>query len=218
MNDRLSTGIRLSQSEKKLVYDEIYSEMSGYHLAAKAKDLETVANKDQMIYGEILHDSLVNLFQKIDFGYGMNFYDLGSGIGNVICLAAMEQKFDTCIGIEIFSSLIKEAITAETKLREKCNLKHPDVAISKIEWIHSNIMDISFPIDQKCCVFIHSTGFDEILVTHLQKVLGLLCKDSIVVSLTRPFLCKNYSLIDEWMTLCSWGETKLFIQKKEKDL
>ena len=218
MNNPLSSITKLSQKEKKLIYDEIYSQVNGYDLAAKAKDIETVLNKNEMSYGEILYDSLVKLFQKIDVGYDMNFYDLGSGIGNVICFTAMEQKFETCIGIEIFSTLISESNNAEKRLKEKCSLKHPDVKISEIEWSHANIMDITFPLDKKCCMFIHSTGFDDMLFIHLQKALGLLCKGSVIISLTRPFSCDGYQLIHEGTSLCSWGETKVFIQKKETEI
>ena len=215
MNNGICMNTILSQSEKKLIYDEIYSQLNGYYIAAKAKDVETVVNKNEMIYGEILYESLVNLFQKIDFGYDMLFYDLGSGIGNVICFAAMEQKFEKCIGIEIFSTLINESIVSEKKLKEKCKLKHPGVNISEIEWNHSNIMDISFPRDKKCCLFMHCTGFDAMLFTYLQKALASLCKDSLIISLTRPFSCEGYRLLYDATSQCSWGETKVFVQKKE---
>ena len=66
---------------------------------AEEATLQAVGSRNAGMYGEITPFSLVQMFSALDFKPGLRFYDIGSGTGKLVALAALLGYHAT--GVEI---------------------------------------------------------------------------------------------------------------------
>lgn len=123
--------------ETKKIMEALYSDVKGYSLHAdeKAKSEEY---KD-FLYGEATPEVLDDIFKEFEFENG-NFYDLGSGKGQLILSASILRNLSKCVGIELLSNMHNVAIKKQAIL--EAFIEEPERA--KIQFINGSFLEEDF--------------------------------------------------------------------------
>ena len=185
-------------------------------------------------YGEINLDSMIQIFdiiynhrddnilhhrrrqprdqEKRNEGVGV-FYDLGSGVGVPVVMAALiHPHFKQCIGIEIISNLHKIALKLKSEYdletQTHCNKiesndsNHNATQFPFLEFYNTSILNIADTVEsQNECnyvkwpqngdiYFINSTCFEDDLFANLETIFKetTQCQDEVyIITLSRPF-------------------------------
>jgi SAM-dependent methyltransferase len=148
-------------------------------------------------YGELTKKGLEYLLDSLDTDNKI-FYDLGSGTGNIIFLAAINYNLKKCIGIELSNSRYIHS----KKLLENLTC---DLLKSKIEFIHGDILLEDFK--DADIIYISNGCYDKEISKKVgQKIKNTIKKDCTIFCSKELFLDTPHSIIPISQ---SWGENCL---------
>lgn len=204
-----------SFEEVKAVYDKVFKNINGYAVSLNERNSKINDNiiKD-VLYGESPIELLYALLsldcikQYIDIA--KNFYDLGSGIGNVAIGAYLTKNFEKCIGIELLDSLYELSLIAKKNINEL-----DKSSVDRIIFKHDNMLytDIS---DADIIYFSCPTKNDELRSKMEEKFAKELKSGTLIFSLIHAFSNKiDFELITARMVRSAWGETPMMIYIKK---
>jgi tRNA G46 methylase TrmB len=141
--------------DAKRIFHQIYAEDS-YELASKfstneRKLLSSSRKNFTLTYGEILYDSFIEILTSVlvslrEQGSEKIFIDLGSGTGKASLITALSSNFQSCVGIEIMSSLHTLALQSleSWKVQEQLFLSTSSHQPTKIEFLQGSFLDLNF--------------------------------------------------------------------------
>ena len=204
-----------SFNEVKTVYDKVFKDINGYAVSLNERNLKINDNVIRdVLYGESPVELLYALLSldcvKKYIDKAENFYDLGSGIGNVVIGAYLTGNFQKCVGIELLDSLYS------LSLKAKQNINSIDKnSIDKIYFEHNNLMyaDIS---KADVVYFSCPTKNDELRTKMEEKFTKDLKSGTLIFSLIHVFNNKtDFELITARMVRSAWGETPMMIYVKK---
>lgn len=219
------------------VYNAIYSSCCLDYEISKAESIkERTGNSDfkgkgraNYTYGEINLQSMIHIFDII-YGHKADnilhnndgnkgiFYDLGSGVGVPVIMAAIiHPYFEKCYGIEILNSLHNIAMTLKSSWdKNQCALHESKNQFKpKIEFYNDSILNIvelsaGGGVDwtkNGDIYFINSTCFDDELILALQDLfIRHSKKGCYVVTLSKQLEETHFELIKEIRLDMSWLE------------
>ena len=150
----------------------------------------------EQLYGEIndlnLLYSLINKYTNYK-SFNYNFYDFGSGYGNIVL--AYNNKFKRCFGIEI--------------VKDRHNFAEKNNNYLNVYFKNINFFDIK--LDSKFVLLINNLCFKEGTNKRLSlKILEESVKGDIIIVTKKLTLLneyfRNFYLID-----CTWGESEIYI-------
>jgi SAM-dependent methyltransferase len=85
-------------------FDRLYEKVEGYPLSHQERN--RLATEDSsLIYGEVIPEGFLEVLAQTEPAAGETFYDLGSGTGRAVLLAAMAYPFARLVGIEFLQAL-----------------------------------------------------------------------------------------------------------------
>jgi hypothetical protein len=199
--------------EVKELYDRVFRGVDGYGISfmEKQRKISDKYVKD-LIYGEVPLELLYALSvlepTRNYMSRGGIFYDLGSGIGNVVIGGYLIGGFDKYIGIELLESLYNVSLEARKKL---CGISRE--AENSVFFKRGNILDFDLS-DGDVLLFCCPNKKEEIRAEMEEKFLGLK-KGAIVLSLIHVFKdSENFHPLDSRMVRTAWGQTPLTIYEK----
>lgn len=197
----------------KAVFNELYLGVDGYLLSDASKDFDKKEIKDGCLtYGEIDFDGFWQML--VDAGLTQNhqvFYDLGSGTGKAVIVAAMSGYFKKVIGIELLSYLFQ----ASEKLAKLFNHKFathifkqaPEIIFKQADYLEYDYSDADV-------VFVQSTCMpDKQFFEMIDKLAGLK-KGSIVISITKTIYHPEFKLYESKKYQFGWGQATVNFQVK----
>jgi SAM-dependent methyltransferase len=152
---KITAGVIDVNSSLKTL-EEIYSDKSlyGFH-----------HDKYDTTYGEIMCNSIDNIFNNITFNKNDVVYDLGSGGGKLLIYIYLKYKLD-CIGIEIIEHRHNKAIEIFKKYK---NNKQKNI----LKFLYDDFFNISF--SKGTIFYICNTMWDD----HMNnKILNKILKES----------------------------------------
>ncbi|MDR2526381.1 MAG: hypothetical protein LBC92_00705 [Rickettsiales bacterium] len=194
--------------EIKPIYDSIFDGVNGYFISLleKNKRINETFFAD-ILYGEVSLELFYAILVLPPVDKYLNnfkiFYDIGSGIGNVVISAYLTGVFDKCVGVEIMDSLYNISLQAKNKMRES----------DGVSFINANMLDVDI-LDADLVLFCCPTK-DENIRAQMEKKFKTLKSNSIILSLIHIFNNKDdFELLDAKSVKVAWGETPLFIYKK----
>lgn len=201
--------------EVKTIYDKVFKNINGYAVSLNERNSKINDNiiKD-VLYGESpieLLYALLNLDcikQYIDTA--KNFYDLGSGIGNVTIGAYLTKNFEKCTGIELLNSLYELSLVAKRNINEL-----DQSSVNKINFEHNNILYININ-DADIVYFSCPTKNNELRLKMEEKFVKELKSGTLIFSLIHVFSNKtDFELITARMVRSAWGEAPMMIYIKK---
>ena len=167
----------LQREDFQNAYDEIYSRAESFskdHSLKKAERVrklrpEIFRNEEDWFYGEISHDSMLDLIDLCLFekeSADLIYCDLGSGCGKQVAIAALSERFKKAKGIEICGELAQKANEGVRKLKELIGSEMK----CEIDAIEGDMfrMDVS----EADMVFVHATTFHDTTVAMLKAKLS----------------------------------------------
>lgn len=85
-------------------FDGLYEGVEGYPLSHQER--KRLATEDSsLVYGEVIPDGFLDVLAQTEPLAGETFYDLGSGTGRAVILAALAHPFGRLVGIEYLQTL-----------------------------------------------------------------------------------------------------------------
>ncbi|MDR2777929.1 MAG: hypothetical protein LBB13_00265 [Rickettsiales bacterium] len=200
--------------EIKIVYDKIFSGLNGYAVSFLEKQRRS---KDKyvkdLIYGEIPLELLYALNVLEPFreymARGGVFYDLGSGIGNVVIGNYLIGNFRKYIGIELLDSLYNISQRAVENL---CNFYGE--ARSAVNFLHGNLLH--FDISDGDLLLFCCPNEDEKIRFKMEEIFLTLKAGAIILSLIHVFKnTDDFFLLDSRIVRTTWGEAPLRIYERK---
>lgn len=123
----------------------------------------------KLAYGEILFSSISEILKRVQMErQGMKvFYDLGSGTGKVVLAAALLQRFNKCVGIEI----LDDRYSLSVELKNKYDLSKAEI-VSENRDLYVELPDLVYLNVDLCymdysdadCIFCNSTYFSSKMI------------------------------------------------------
>lgn len=144
--------------------NRIYKDICGYEIDKKDEKLIR-SSKGSPVYGEITQKSLEKLFDYLKINKEDILYDLGSGVGKVVLLAAINTPVKKAIGVEI---------SKERFLKAKEALKNAQSFFLDIDkrasFINESLLDVN--LKKASIIYTCSTAFSFSFMKELTKYLG----------------------------------------------
>lgn len=190
-------------------FEQLYSHVDGYAISKKAISKLSKYYVGHM-YGEITYRGFLRTLAMAKPKKNEVFYDLGSGTGKVVILAAMLANFSKVVGIEIFQELFdaSQKVLDNYKELSGLNSKSPQ----SIVFIHGNFNNLDF--SDADVIFMNATTwsyeFGALFIRKLEQLKkGARIITSTLVIKSDKFKIKPIGSID-----FSWGDEEVFIHER----
>ncbi len=193
------------------IFNNLYSDINGYTLSAQARNRVGYHDKAHT-YGEVMPESFYKIIQRTEPREGEVFYDLGSGTGKAVILAALLFNFSECVGIEILKELHETAESILHRLHFEVEPHLHKKTLPKTVFKHKDFLRCDF--SQADIVFIHATCFYEELWEHLARKLEQLQSGSRVVTVTKMLHSPMFEHLRTDEHAMSWGKATIHFYKK----
>src|SRR3989338_1574480 len=166
----------------KTVFESIYSGTNGFMISQAARKRLSYTDKSHT-YGEVTPEGFKKILDDIPDAKTGNFYDLGSGTGKGVILAAMFGSFSKLIGLEIIPELYQSSLHIRTKFEQNVRaLLSESQKSSNVSFIQANFLDYDF--SDANVIFTHSTCFYDELMMALEKKLHQVKTGTKIVTVT----------------------------------
>ncbi len=224
--DKIGSLIRIHRERRRLlkwansppmknaasIIDEIYKNVNGMAISLEARK-SLGEQDDTFLYGEAVLYSFADLLNLTEPKPNEVFYDLGSGVGKPVFMAALLHQFSKSCGIELLAPLHQEAVNCLDQFNTSPLLEklYPNRAF-KIEFLQENILDADF--SDADVIFINGTAFFGII---WQRILEKLCMLKVGTRLIVTSKCLNesqFQLEHHGGHLMSWGLAAVSVYKK----
>jgi len=189
-----------------------------------AKSLSQAEKKDKnltglsLVYGEVLFTSLARVILKyVPLKPNMVFYDVGSGSGRGVFLAALLHNFKRCSGIEILHSLYSASTEVLKKYQNEFAPKGPDGKSPAKDAVEVTLSHSDFRLkdfSDADLIFANSTCFDEQLMNDLARCCENLRAGAVVITLTKGLNSQHFQVLESKQYPMSWGMATAITQKK----
>lgn len=152
----------------------LYRERDGFSVSKRSESVVSKARSSAM-YGEIMPTATMRLIEYLDLERDDALYDLGSGVGKLVLLAAMTTQAK-CVGVELVEPRYRLAVEAlEEARREKL------VRARHVEMVHADFMRVD--LTDATVIYTCSTAFPPSFMRRLTRHLASLREGLTLVSL-----------------------------------
>lgn len=199
----------MTTDKVKDIFDFLFKNINGMAIsnAARAKLSSWYVGHT---YGEITYEGFSQILANVKPKKNEVFYDLGSGIGKGVFLAAMLTNFSKVIGIEI----IKELYDTSQQILENYRklILQNDPSNKLIKFIHGDFNEVDF--SDADVIFINATCMGYELNLPFIRKLEQLKKGTRIITNTISFQSEKYKVNRIGLIAFSWGEEEVFIHEK----
>lgn len=169
-------------------------------------------------YGEVSVEVFATIQSKINLSFGWctdtpAFYDLGSGVGQLVYAAALVGEYNKCVGIDFVESCLKRGSARMERwknLSTKFTQKYKDV---RIDFIYDNIFECTFQAEGTF-LWLHWTAFSTSQRDSVSDSLKYCREGTYVVTLTHPLSGSDYHLHVKDTCEASWGTAIYHVYEK----
>lgn len=187
-------------SAEGILYN-LYDKVDGHGLSRQVK-LDNPHYGEAFNYGEIDFHSFYDILLQTTPQPDEVFYDLGSGTGKAVSLAALAFPFTKCIGVEKLNELHIAATETTRSLQQK-----------QILLINDDFLNIDFTNGD--VIYLNSYFFNkEIQNKSFIRQVESLKPGTRIIFVHTPLVIPSLSLIYKSNYLFSWGNATVYIMKK----
>jgi len=166
-----------------------------------------VKRSHSLLYGETAFKTAGILLEKYTRPIDKIFYDLGSGIGNVVIRAALSEKFTKVTGIET----VEERYQMSSNIFAKCLPLLPEK--TKVELIKGDFLQADF--SDANIVYINAIAFNKGLMKDLQSRLAALKPGTRIIISDQQLDPKKFSQIDKTRLHMDYGDAEFYVYERK---
>jgi SAM-dependent methyltransferase len=186
------------------VFHELYKNIDGYKIALGAQK-KTGIYLQSFMYGEVTYKGLYEILHLVKPQAHETFYDLGSGTGKAVMIAALVTSCQKCVGIELLKDLYHTAETIKRNYFDTyLSTLPPYKKTQKIEFHHADFT--KFDYTDADIVFMNSVAFHYEFDDAFVEKLGHLKRGTRIILTGTPIMLPHFTLIHQSKHLYSWGE------------
>ncbi len=169
------------------------------------------------VYGEIEFEFFANILAAVNPKPSDVFYDLGSGAGKAVFLAALLFNLKQVCGVELIPQLHALSQQQLTQLKTLCAEKDQWLnKIGRIEFIQSNMAEQD--LSDADIVFINATCIDDTVWQKLLIKLQQLKAGSRIILTTKQLESEHFQALASHYALMSWGYNSVHIYQRTEAL
>ena len=167
---------------------------------ARKSEQELMMPYFSMTYGETPYSTIHKLFNMVDIKEGDIFFDLGSGIGNVVFFVNMYFKIPS-VGVELVPFFM-----------EKSRLIARELNLNDIDFIQGDFLreDIS----QGSIFYMNGKTFNLEIIERLFEKFKSIKKGSRLITVGYPIIVPYFKLLGDVTMFFSWGWDDVYIHEK----
>lgn len=188
-------------SHTQTIFSSLYSDIDGYELSRIAR--KKIGDDKSYVYGEVTPDAFYQIIKAVEPKEGEVFYDVGSGTGKAVILAAFLLPFSKSIGIEKLDTLYEAAqgIKNRIEVQMKAQIVKP---LPAIEFRHEDALHTNFT--DADVIFAHSTCFSYDLLTGIQNKLESVKPGTRIITVTHNLSSPSFRLFKRKEYNFTWGK------------
>jgi hypothetical protein len=212
----ISDGILLMREHFPILYKD-HSLPKAKRLSQSDRDQRHL-NSDIWAYGELENEVFATIYEKVTKSYGLKkggvFYDLGSGVGQLVYTAAFIGNFSECNGFEYITPLLE---TGERKLKKWNKMKKKfssQIINTKLNWYCDDFTVNDFWTENASFIILHWTAFTKVEVGIVSDLMKYCAEGTMVVTFTHQLTCSGFDLLIKDTCRVSWGEAEFFVYEK----
>lgn len=198
----------MATDKVKGIFDFLYKNINGMTISNEAR-AKLPSWYVGHTYGEITYDGFSQMLTMAKPKKNEVFYDLGSGIGKGVFLAAMLTNFSKVIGIEI----IKELYDASQHILDDYKkLVQNNILNQLIKFIHGDFNEADF--SDADIIFINATCMRYEFNFPFMLKLEQLKKGTRIITNTLSIQSEKYAIKNIGSVDFTWGKEEVFIHEK----
>lgn len=195
------------------IFNQLYAGVSGYDLSNRAKARLNKEDKS-FTYGEIIPSAMRVFLNTIQPEQASVFYDLGSGTGKAVMLAALSGVFKAVRGVELLEELHDAAERIHQKYTFAVEPYLPANHIRpSIQFFNGDI--ISHDFSDGDVVYLNSTCYPDTMMTTLAQACERLKPGSSVITLSKPLGSNAFTLTHSDQCRMGWGEVTVLVYRRK---
>jgi len=191
----------------KEIFDFLYKNIDGRAISLAAKTKLTSWYMGH-IYGEVTYRGFLRILALVKPNKNEVFYDLGSGTGKAVLLAAMLTDFSKVVGVELLKDLYDTSLQIANDYKKFIGQDN----ISPVNFIHGDFKETDF--SDADVIFMNATcwkyDFDLLFLRKLEQ----LKKGTRIIMSSMCLELQNYTIKSIGHIDFSWGKEEVFIHEK----
>ena len=213
----VSDGLVLLNAFMPVMYKK-HTPERGARISQYERD-ELNLNDDMYAYGELSFDIFATIYEKVSRTYGSKrsgiFYDLGSGVGQLVYAAAIVGQFSKCVGIEVLGSLIDRAKKRKKRWQNFIAQEGMPGRIVNmdIHWEHGDLIE-KRQWTEATFIVLHWTSFAKAKQKQIASILDKCAEGTLCITFTGPIPSTSYVVLLSDVCTVSWGQAEFFVHEK----
>lgn len=199
------------------LFDNIYHSIDGFSTSKNTREDLKLISDESLTYGEVEFMSFKEIIDLAKPRQNDVFFDLGSGTGKAVIIAAMCFDFSVCKGIELLEPVYKLSCQALNALQESVNkqknnilraVKHlPDIKFYNQNFIKTDLSSANI-------IFINATCYPIDFWDELINKFNNLKKGTRIIITSKKIESLQFKQIYAGSHLMSWGMNSVRIYEK----
>jgi len=182
---------------------QIYKGLNPYSLPESRE----VRRKRSLLFGETPAKTVDTLLEKYVRPTDKVFYDLGSGVGNVVIQAALSGRFNKTVGVEVVSERYE---MSQEALKRAQPLLSNDVGTCFV-----NGDFLSYDFSDADVIYVYATAYSNRLLKDLQSRLITVKPKTRIIIADKQLDKKRFSLVDQVNLSMSSVDADIYIYEKK---
>ncbi len=199
------------------LFNEIFNEIDGFNTSKDTREKLNILSDESLTYGEVEFMSFKEIIDLAKPRQNDIFYDLGSGTGKAVIIAAMCFDFSACKGIELLEPVYKLSRQALNHLttkvdKDKKNILRAIKHLPEIKFYNQNFIKADF--SKANIIFINATCYPVEFWDELIKKFNQLSDGSRIIITSKKIDSPLFKQIYAGQHLMSWGMNSVRIYEK----
>jgi SAM-dependent methyltransferase len=176
-----------------------YSLGRAYQISLRNKPTKQKGKGAYLAYGETPLSTFNTILSRIPIKSGLQFAELGCGIGRLSLMSAHLHQFNVT-GVDLIEPFVSYANKLAKRHKLNCT------------FLHCNILDIDW--SKFDLLYITATTYSEEILDEVWNKATEIKKDAILITLTHSPPKQDFSILDMKILPFSWGIATVYISRR----
>lgn len=195
----------MDRDQIRQTFDRLYENVNGYSLSHQARRRLSTEERS-LVYGEVIPEGFLDVLARAEPKEGETFYDLGSGTGRAVILAALAFPFARLVGIELLDTLHDAA--ESVRRRFESDVRPALAGAGRTAVLELRAGDfLEAELSDADVVFMQSNCFEPSLLRALMQKFERLPPGVRILALGQFLNATHLALVDTGPCELGWGES-----------